>query len=139
MLGVASSPEKATPNLPIIAFVCERKEYKTLSNQSVKTKDVDFVARMISMGKLHGAYPGTGAICTAGAAKIEGTVVNEIVGEASLSSDEVRIGHPGGVITTKAIVLKQGRDFFYAEASIGRTARRLAEGFVLVPEKMSLK
>ena len=87
------------------------------------------------MGKLHGAYPVTGAICIAGASKIEGTVVNEFMAEVSLSRDEIRIGHPGGIIDVKARIEKRSDGFHYAQATVGRTARRLAEGFVLVPEK----
>ena len=135
MIGVAGSPEKATPNLPFIAFVCKAKEYKTLSKQLVEPQDIDLVARMISMGKLHGAYPVTGAICTAGAAKIDGTIVNQAMNEASLFKDEVRIGHPAGIITVKAVIEKNKNDFHCVEASVGRTARRLMEGYVLVPKK----
>ena len=139
MIGAASSPKEATPNLPFIAFVCEAKEYKTLSNQLVETKDIDLVARIISMGKLHGAHPVTIAICLAGAAKIDGTIVNEVMNEASLSRDEVRIGHPAGIITAKVIIEKKKKDFHYVEALIGRTARRLLEGYVLVTEKFFSK
>lgn len=135
MIGVASSPEEATPNLPFIAFVCKAKEYKTLSKQLVEPQDIDLVAGMISTGKLHGAYPATGAICTAGAAKIDGTIVNQAMNEASLFKDEVRIGHPAGIITVKVVIEKNKNDFHYVEASIGRTARRLMEGYVLVPNK----
>jgi len=139
MMGVADSPEKAIPNLPFIAFVSKVKEYKTLSHQLIRTDEVDIVARMLSMGKLHGVFPGTGAICIAGAAKIEGTVVNEVMNETGLSRDEVRIGHPSGLIIVKAIIEKDQSGFHYVEAAIGRTARRLAEGYVLVPKGLFLK
>lgn len=139
MMGEASSPEKAISNLPFIAFVREPKEYKTISGRLVKTADIDLVDRVISMGKLHGAHPGTIAICAAGAAKIDGTIVNEVMNEASLSRDELRIGHPGGIITVTSIIEKKKGGFHYVEATIGRTARRLMEGYVLVPEKFFSK
>ena len=86
-MGVANSPEEAVPNRPFIAFVSEPKEYKASSGQLVKATDIDLVDRVLSMGKLHGAHPGTVAICVGGAAKIAGTVVNEVVNKASLCGD----------------------------------------------------
>ncbi len=136
LMGLASSPEKATPNLPFVGFVSKAREYKALNKKVVNAKEINFVARMLSTGSLHGAFPGTGAICVAGAAKIDGTVVNEVIDEAGLSRDEVRIGHPSGLIIVRAIIEKDQSGFHYVEAAIGRTARRLAEGFVLVPEKI---
>ena len=47
----------------------------------------------------------------------------------------VRLGHPGGVIEVGVEVKGQGVDCIYAKAILGRTARRLMEGYVLVPEK----
>ena len=49
---------------------------------------------------MHKTYAGTGTICTGAAARIEGTVVNEVMkarnrGKASI----LKIGHPAGVIT----------------------------------------
>ena len=139
MIGIAKSVEDAPPNLPLAVLVSEAKGYKALTNQTVNSEDIDLVARSLSLDKIHGSYPVTGAICTAGAAKIDGTVVNELMSEKSLSRDEVRIGHPAGVIAAKPVMEKEKNDFHYVEASIGRTARRLAEGFVLVPEKCFLK
>ena len=139
LMGVASSPEKATPNLPFVAFVSKPREYKALNKKVVNVKEINFVARMLSMGSLHGAFPGTGAICVAGAAKIDGTVVNEVMDETGLGRDEVRIGHPSGLIIVKAIIEKDQSGFHYVEGAIGRTARRLAEGFVLVPERVFSK
>lgn len=138
-MGVVNSPEEAVPNLPLIAFVCEPKEYKAISGQLVKIADIDFIDRVISMGKLHGAHPGTVAICAAGAAKIDGTIVNEVMNEASLSKDDVRIGHPSGTITVTSIIEKKKKDFHYVEATMGRTARRLMEGYVLAPENFFSK
>jgi hypothetical protein len=134
-MGVAPSPKEAKPNLPFIAVVCSATEYHTRSNQLIQPGYFDIVGRMLSMGKLHGAYPVTGAICTAGASKIEGTVVNEFMVEERLSEEEIRIGHPGGIVSVRATIERKVNDFKYVQATVGRTARRLAEGFVLVPEE----
>jgi hypothetical protein len=47
----------------------------------------------------------------------------------------IRLGHPGGTIEIGAVVEKSGGACIYREAVLGRTARRLMEGYVLVPSK----
>lgn len=138
MTGLVKTPDEATKHsraIPKIGFVCEGEEYKAISGQLITTADIDLVARIMSMGKLHRAFALTGAICTAGAAKIDGTVVNQVMSKASLLKEEVRIGHPSGIIPIKPVMEKKDAVFHYVEAVAGRTARRLMEGYVLVPEK----
>ena len=85
------------------------------------------------MGRAHRAYALTGAICTAAAAYIEGTLVNRIVREARGEVPRtLRIGHPAGVIEVEAEV----EDGELLRATVIRTARRLMEGFVCVPERV---
>lgn len=135
MIGLAKTSEEASPAVPKIAFVSEAKGYRAVSGRVITPGEIDLVARIMSMGKLHRAFALTGAVCTAGAAKIEGTVVNEIMNKAGLERGKVRIGHPGGIILIKPVMEEKEGAFYYAEAIAGRTARRLMEGFVLVPEK----
>ena len=135
LLGLASTTKEASQTsqvLPKIALVCEPKEYVNTGGEIVIKENIDFVARIMSMGKLHRSYAITGAICTAGAAHIEGTVVHEVL--RSLR-DEIRIGHPSGIMSVLAKVDKEKNSFIYREAVIGRTAKRLMEGYVCVPEK----
>ncbi len=139
MIGLASTPEEASEisqALPKIAFVSRPQEYKTVTGSIAKKNQMDLVGRIMSMGALHKAYAGTGAICTAGAAKIEGTLVNEMVKDSD-KKENIRIGHPGGVIEIGAQVKKMGNTYEYLEAIVGRTARRLMEGYVCIPEKYS--
>jgi 2-methylaconitate cis-trans-isomerase PrpF len=138
MLGLASSPEEASEisqDVPKIAFVSEPQNYKAVTGQMIGKDQVDVVARMMSMGTLHKTYAVTGAICTTGAAKIEGTVVNEVLDEVALKAGEIRLGHPGGIIPVGAEVERKGNGFEYREAVLCRTARRLMDGYVYVPEK----
>jgi 2-methylaconitate cis-trans-isomerase PrpF len=138
MLGLASSPEEAgekSQDVPTIAYVSQSQDYKALNGRNISKGEIDIVARMISMGALHKAYAVTGAICTTGAAKIEGTVVHEVVSKAALEAKEIRLGHPAGIIPIGAHVEKKGNSFEYKEALLGRTARRLMDGYVYVPEK----
>ena len=138
MLGLASSPEEASEisqDVPKIAFVSEAQDYKAVTGEVIKKDEVDLVARIMSMGTLHKAYAATGAICTTGAAKIEGSVAYEMLSKGALEAKEVRLGHPGGIISVGAIVEKKGNACEYKEAVLARTARRLMDGYVYVPEK----
>jgi 2-methylaconitate cis-trans-isomerase PrpF len=75
----------------------------------------------------------SGAICTAGAARIAGTVVHAVLTRGSQARPLIRLGHPGGTIEIGALVEENGPASIYREAVLGRTARRLMEGHVLVP------
>jgi 2-methylaconitate cis-trans-isomerase PrpF len=119
--------------VPKIVFVSEAQGYETVTGRIVQKDEIDFVARIMSMGTLHKAYAVTGAVCTAGAAKIEGTVVYEMVKD--INRKNIRMGHPGGIIEVQPEIEKKGNTYNYAEAMLGRTARRLMEGYVLVPKK----
>ena len=138
MLGLAASPEEASQisqDVPKIAFVSEPQDYRAVTGTDIRKGEIDMVGRIMSMGTLHKAYAATGAICTTGAAKIEGTVVHELLGKGALEAQEIRLGHPGGMITVGAEVERRGNSFEYQEAVLGRTARRLMDGYVYVPEK----
>lgn len=137
-IGLAETIEAATrrsQTVPKIALVAAPKSYQTLSGNAVDGAQVDLVARMMSMGTLHKSFAVTGAIATAGAAKVPGTVVHDLIPAQSRKKELIRVGHPGGIIDVGAIVKETADGFDYQEAVLGRTARRLMEGFVLVPEK----
>jgi 2-methylaconitate cis-trans-isomerase PrpF len=137
MLCFASSPEEASEKsqaVPKIAFVSEPQEYRTAEGHLIDKAEVDLVCRIMSMGTLHKAYAATGAICTAGAAKIEGTVVNDVLRQGS-GGEKVCLGHPGGMFHVGVRIMKNGNTYNYEEAIIDRTARRLMEGHVCVPSK----
>ena len=134
LIGLATSPEEAScsQDIPKIALVSSPRDYQTVSGQVIQQSGIDLVVRMMSMGDLHRSCAVTGAICTAGAAKIDGTIVNELLGHDSLEMDEIRLGHPGGAMLVGARLTKSGSDYEYREAVILRTARRLMDGYVYV-------
>jgi len=136
--GLAASPAEATtksPAVPKIAFVAPPVDYATLSGATVQAADIDVVARIMSMGRLHAAYAITGAICTAGAAKIEGSLVWEMIPVERQEDKLVRLGHPGGTLDVEVEMEKQDGTFVYQKGTAFRTARRLMEGYVYVPEQ----
>ncbi|MBW2064165.1 MAG: 3-methylitaconate isomerase [Deltaproteobacteria bacterium] len=138
MLGLVSSPQEATrtsQDVPKVAFVSPAQDYVALTGLAIHKGDIDLVARIMTMGTLHTAYAVTGAICTAGAARIQGTIVNTVLDKDTGQEDEIKIGHPGGIIPVGARVEREGKTYEYREAIIWRTARRLMEGYVYVPKK----
>jgi 4-amino-4-deoxy-L-arabinose transferase-like glycosyltransferase len=98
------------------------------------SSEIDLVARIMSMGRLHHSFAITGAIATAGAALAPGTVVNEILPKIRRNRETLNIGHPSGIINLKASIKFDNGRIIFEEAIVERTARRLMEGFVFVPE-----
>lgn len=135
-MGLATTPDDATrrsPGVPKIAFVSAPTGYTSTSGRPVDAGDVDVVGRIMSMGRLHRAYALTGAICTAVAALVEGTVVHEATRPGDGGERTVRIGHPAGILEAGASVERRGNQWIVHKVITRRTARRLMEGFALVP------
>ena len=139
MIGLAASEAEATQRsqaVPKIAFVAAPRSYKDTGGRTVAADAIDITARIMSMGTLHRSYAVSGGIATAGAAMIPGTVAYDLLAESAHKKELLRIGHPGGVIDVGAVIAMEGEACVYREALIGRTARRLMEGYVLVPESV---
>ena len=83
---------------------------------------------------MHETYPVTVAVCTGVAALIPGTVVQEIAKEKPKQTRLVRMGHPAGVISAKVDIRKEGDNIIVEKATVGRTARKLMDGFACVKE-----
>lgn len=138
MIGLASSEQEATESsqaVPKIAFVAKPQPYTTTGNRALGTDEVDIIARIMSMGTLHRSYAVSGGISTAGAAMIPGTIAYDLISDEARGRDLLRIGHPGGIIDIGAVISKREDTYEYKEAAVGRTARRLMEGYALVSEK----
>ena len=135
-MGLAGSPDEATrtsPAVPKVAVVAPPAAYRTLAGAPVEPHAVDLVARIVSMGKVHRAFALTGAMCLAVATRIPGTLAHEAAALGGLAGD-VRIGHPSGVLPVAAAIAHGPGNAPAAQTvTVYRTARRLMEGFVLVP------
>lgn len=138
-IGLAKTPKEATQRsqaVPKIACIAAPQPYKALNGQDIIGDDIDLTIRIMSMGTLHRSVAISGAIATAGAAAVEGTIAWELKRkEAGGNRNSIRLGHPGGTIDVGAKIEQKGNAPYYVEAIVGRTARRLMEGNVLVPEK----
>jgi 2-methylaconitate cis-trans-isomerase PrpF len=138
-IGLAATPEDAThrvPSVPKIALVTTPRSYTLLDGAVRQATDVDLVAKIMSMGRAHRAYALTGAICTTVAAGIPGTLVHAVAGDRARAGGAVRLGHPSGVTALSASVRQDGERWRVDKVSVTRTARRLMEGHVYVPERV---
>lgn len=86
-----------TPGIPKMTFVAEAADYVTAEGVSISKENVDLLSRMMSIQKAHPSYAMTGAMCTAAAAVVPGSVVNQVLSE-NVDTQFIRIGHPSGVL-----------------------------------------
>ncbi|OWT64108.1 2-methylaconitate cis-trans isomerase PrpF [Candidimonas nitroreducens] len=135
-MGLAESAEYATSHrqhTPKLAYFAAAAPYVASSGKAVGAEDIDLLARIISMGKPHHAMTGTGAVGIAAAAAIPGTIVSEVLGG---TRDTVCFGHPSGVLRVGAEAREEGGNWIVTKVSMSRSARRLMEGHVYVPQKL---
>ncbi len=133
-MGLVATTEEATekrPHTPKLAFVAKPKSYIASDGKSVSAQSIDMLARIFSMGQLHHAMTGTGAVAIAAAAAIPGTIIHRV---APVGDDgRVRFGHPSGSLSVGAQAVEQEGQWSVKKVLMSRTARRLMEGWVRVP------
>jgi 2-methylaconitate cis-trans-isomerase PrpF len=139
MLGMVTRAEDArreVPSIPMLALVSEPASYVPFGGgPSIADTSIDFVSRLFYMQEMHKTYAGTGTVATGAAARIPGTVVNEVSRNGAESSGIVRIGHPSGIIEIDVSVETSGDGTpVLRQAAFERTARRIMEGVVFIPE-----
>ncbi|HEY2037476.1 MAG TPA: 2-methylaconitate cis-trans isomerase PrpF [Steroidobacteraceae bacterium] len=133
-MGLAATAAEATakrPHTPKLAFVAKSAAYTASDGKHIDPASIDLLARIFSMGKLHHAMTGTGAVALAAAAAIPGTIVHRI---APLSAGGVvRFGHPSGTLSLGAEAICREGQWTIKRVIVSRSARRLMEGWVRVP------
>ena len=136
LLGLADSVEHAHTHVqavPKIALVAPPVSYKSSSGKTIASEHLDLVARAISMRNTHRTFPATSSMCTAVAAAVPDTVVHE-VSQAS-TAERLRLGHPAGIMEIGAKVAQRGAIWHAESVTTQRTARRIMEGAILVPQR----
>jgi 2-methylaconitate cis-trans-isomerase PrpF len=137
LMGLAPGPEKVSPAVPKVAFVAPPQEYETITGQRVAASECDLLARTKALAVMHKAYAVTGGICVGAAALIDGTVVNEVVGQRAKTTGIVRVGHPSGVSEFLiAVARKPSGEFELTQSAVAGTSRRIMDGYVYVPRKV---
>jgi len=130
MLADAAQSARDTPATPLLAMVSPPAAYRNaLAGGTVAAEAVDLVSRLMFMQQMHKTYAGTSTVCTGVAARLPGTLVHQVTRPHNRPA--IRIGHPAGVIETESEIAPDGR---VLRATLGRTARRIMEGYVFVPE-----
>ena len=86
-----------TPGIPKMTFVAEPEDYVTSDGKAITKNNIDLLSRMMSMQKPHPSYAMTGAMCTAAACVVKGSVVNQVLAP-NADTQFIRIGHPGGIL-----------------------------------------
>jgi 2-methylaconitate cis-trans-isomerase PrpF len=118
---------------PFITMVNSPSSYTDYTTgREVDAGSFDILARLLFNQKMHKIYPGSGTICTGTAAKIPGTIVNDLIPKSAKAAGVIRIGHPAGVIPIEVSVDMEGNKPVLKRAAIGRTARTIMEGYVFV-------
>lgn len=119
--------------VPFLAFVAEPFDYVNhLNGKTIAASECDFLSRVFFLGGIHQTYPGSISCCTGACAVIPGSVIYDIRGKKA--TQEVLIGHPGGVVDVEAICEDDGQPVL-KRVSYGRTARRIMEGYCFVPNR----
>lgn len=125
---------RLTPGLPKVGFVSSPADYAATGGTPIGTADADLVGRLMSMQTAHRSYMTTGAIATAAAAVIPGTLVERAVRPRAErpEPDTIRIAHPYGVMDAVIRADDPADPATIRAIAVGRTARHILDGTVWV-------
>lgn len=132
-LGIFKDKSKVSPTshaLPKIALVAKPQTYTTRTGEIINGEKIDLLGRYITMGTLHAAFAVSGGCAAAAAAQIPGSVINRLLKGGNKES--INIGHPSGIINVEAKVEDNEGIYSVTRAAVGRTARRIMDGYAIV-------
>mgnify|MGYP000978399224 FL=1 len=133
-LGLIDDYKKSaweTPGIPKMTFVAESDTYETADGTTIRKEEIDLLSRMMSMQKTHPSYAMTGAMCTAAAAVVPGSVVAQVL-NPDTDTQFIRIGHPGGVLECGVDYRPEEKEPVIEDTFGFRTANLLMEGVASV-------
>ena len=116
-----------TPGIPKMTFVAEADDYVNGDGKEIKKERIDLLSRMMSMQKTHPSYAMTGAMCTAAASVVPGSIVNQVL-PRDVDTQFIRIGHPGGILECGVDYTENGLCPEIQDTFGFRTANLLMEG-----------
>jgi 2-methylaconitate cis-trans-isomerase PrpF len=127
-----------SPSIPKISFIAPSQAYKTVTGQEIRKEEIHLVARVMAMGKMHKTFAITAGIPAAIAAVIPGSTVYQVTGGASDNplTRTVNIGHPSGLMDVRVEAKEEGGHLRVVSCTVGRTARKIMEGWVFIPGKV---
>lgn len=131
LVGRAEEAAQRSPNIPRVIMVGPPQDYRA-PDGPVSAEGMDVCLRQLAMQKPHNTLAVTGAICSAVAGRLPGSVVQEL---SRAEGDRARLGHPAGVLAVSAHV-REGADGWRIErAAVERTARLLMAGELFAPRR----
>ena len=120
-----------TPGIPKMTFVAEADDYVTPDGKEIKKEQIDLLSHMMSMQKTHPSYAMTGAMCTAAAAVVPGSIVNQVLPK-DVDTQFIRIGHPAGILECGVDFTENGACPEIADTFGFRTANLIMEGIATI-------
>lgn len=123
------------PGLPLAVIVSPPADYVDTNGVTQAAASMDLRARLVFLGQCHDSMAGSGAICSAAASRVPGSVVNRQLPEGRAAADELRIGHPLGVMEVRVDLKRfpSPQEIHFDLLGFTRTARRLMAGTIYVP------
>lgn len=135
VLGLVRDGRAVSESIPAVALVSAPANYRAYgSGQAIDADKMDLWSRELFLGSIHKAYGVSETVCTVVAALVPGTVVHEVTRPDAAERGSVRIGHPSGVIEACVAVDLTDDGPVLRKVSVVRTARRLLDGHVYVPD-----
>ena len=130
--GMADTEDNVAGSVPKFALIMAPKTYVTPTGRVIKKEEVDIVAKMVSMGKFHRTFAGSGLYCMAAATLLPGTIPNCFARKRDGWKEQIiRIGHPEGIAEVRVSLTESGKDV--ASVGLDRTARRIIKGDLYIP------
>jgi 2-methylaconitate cis-trans-isomerase PrpF len=132
-MGITCTEDSVPRTIPKIGLVSKSSGHPVLSGKTLKTEHTDLVMRFLSDTQPHRAIPLTAALTTAVAARIPGTIVEQLLASKSVMDNAITIGHASGRLQVNATMKDEG--VVPVSATVNRTAKRLFEGKVFWTDK----
>jgi len=130
--GMTNTADEVAGSVPKFALIMAPQTYMTSAGRVIKKEEIDIVAKMVSMGKFHRTFAGSGLYCMAAATLLPGTIPNQFARRRDgFQGQVIRIGHPEGIAEVRASLTESGNDV--ASVGLDRTARRIIRGELYIP------
>ena len=126
-MGIAPTEDDVPRTIPKIGLVSQSSSHPVLSGQTLKSSQMDIVLRFLSDTQPHRAIPLTAALTSAVAARIPGTIVEQMLAPEPLMEGAITIGHASGRLQVNATMGTENK-LYPVSGTVFRTAKRLFEG-----------
>ena len=124
MMGLGDCTGKVVPKMAIL---------------SEPAKGGHLTSRYFVPHNCHATHAVTGAICVASCASLSGSIADGMIDLAVKPQQWIKIEHPSGMIEVELTIDGSGPNLSIVSGGVIRTARRLFEGKVLVPNQILSK